>query len=236
MKFTEFATLVRYYTKTNVTTFTDAEILLLANLAKDDIAQQIGKKVGEDYFGLRLTADLVAGQREYELPSEIMARIKYIEAKLDGENWSKLVETDLLQYEKSTDEATILSQFANRDPAFDLWDKSFFLYSGEAIISVEDGIKLWAIVFPADFTDLSSTNAMDANPSSVSHGFPREFHGLLAIAVSIAYKTSQTRPIPLSEKEKTYEADLADKLEQMKEANLDRNFVASIPYNDGSQY
>lgn len=236
MKFTEFASLVRYYTKTNSTTFTDAEMLLLANVLKDDIAGQIAKKAGEDYFGLRFTRDLVAAQREYELPAEIMSRLKYLEAKLDGSNWSKLGETDLLQYEKSTDESTILSQYSGKDPAFDIWDKSIFIYSDSAIISVTDGLKLWAIVYPADFDDLSSVVDMATNPSTTSHGFPREFHGLLAIGVSIAYKTAQPRPIPLSEKEKTYERDLADKIESLREENLDRNFIASAPYNDGSQY
>lgn len=236
MTFAKFASLVRFYTKTNSTTFTDTQILLLANVLKDDIAAQIAKKVGEDYFGLRFTTSLVAGQREYELPAEMMSRLKYIEAKLDGTNWEKLVETDLLQYQKTTDEATILFEFANRKPAFDLWDKSLLIYSGDAIISVTDGLKLWAIIFPADFTDLSSTDDMATNPSTTTHGFPREFHGLLAIGVSIAYKTSQPRPIPLSEKEKTYESDLADKIESMRDENLDRNYIATVPVNDGSQY
>lgn len=236
MTFAKFASLVRYYTKTNSTTFTDTEMLLLANVLKDDIAAQIAKKAGEDYFGLRFERDLVANQREYELPAEVMSRIKFVEAKLDGENWSKLGETDLLQYQKSTDESTIQDQYSGKDPAFDIWDKSIFLYSEDAIESVTDGLKLWAIVFPADFTDLTSTEDMATNPSTTSHGFPREFHGLLAIGVSIAYKTSQPRPIPLSEKEKTYERDLADKIESLREENLDRNFIASAPYNDGSQY
>lgn len=236
MTFIKFASLVRYYTKTNSTIFTDAEILLLANVLKDDIAGQIAKKAGEDYFGLRFETNLIANQREYELPAEMMSRLKYVEAKLDGTNWEKLGETDLLQYEKTTDEATILLQFADRKPAFDLWDKSLFIYSGDAIESVTDGLKLWAIVYPADFTDLTSASDMATNPSTTEHGFPREFHGLLAIGVSIAYKTSQPRPIPLSEKEKTYEIDLAEKIDSLKEENLDRNYISTVPYNDGSQY
>lgn len=236
MTFAKFATLVRYYTKTNSTTFTDADILTLANTIKDDMAVEIGKKVGEDYFGLRFTSDLVAGQREYQLPAEIMGRIKYVEAKLDGTNWEKLNETDLLQYQKPTNESMIRERYSMLQPAFDLWDRSLFIYSGDAIIDVTDGLKLWAIIFPADFTDLASTDDMSTDPSTTSHGFPREFHNLLATAVSIAYKSSQTRPKPLSSKEQTFEKDFMEKIDSLKGKNEDRNFIATTPYNDGSQY
>lgn len=236
MKFTTFATLVRYQTKTNSTTFTDTEILNLANALKDEMAVEIGKMVGEDYFGLRYTTDLVADQREYELPSELMGRIKYMEAKLDGTKWVKMYETDLLDYQKPTDESSIVNHFAELDPAFDLWDRSFIIYSGDAIIDVTDGLKLWAIIYPADFTDLSSTDDMSTNPTTTSHGFPREFHNLLVTAVSIAYKSSQTRPIPLSAKEQNFEKDLENKISSLKDKNEDRNFKATVPYNDGSQY
>lgn len=236
MKFTTFASLVRSYTKTNSTTFTDAEILLLANVIKDDQAVEIGKRVGEDYFGMRFTRDLVADQREYELPAEIMSRMKYMEAKLDGSNWEKMYETDLLQYQKTTNEATILLEFANRKPSFDLWDKSFIIYSGSAITAVTGGLKLWAIIYPADFANLTSSDDMATNPTTTSHGFPREFHKLLAVAVSIEYKTTQTRPIPLSKKEQSYEVDFENKINSLKGANEDRNFVPTVPYDDGSNY
>lgn len=236
MKFTTFATLVRYKTQTNSTTFTDTEILNLANAIKDDMAEKIGKEVGEDYFGLRFTRDLVADQREYELPAELMGRIKYIEAKLDGTNWVKLDETDLLQYQKPTNESMIIEKYGDLDPAFDLWDRSFIIYSGDAIINVTDGLKLWAIIYPADFTDLTSTDDMSTNPTTTSHGFPREFHNSLVTAVSMAYKSSQTRPIPLSKEEQNFDNDFDDKINDLKGKNLDRNFKPTVPYNDGSQY
>jgi hypothetical protein len=236
MTFANFATLVRYYTKSNSTTFTDADMLVLANIFKDDIAGRIGKEVGEDYFGLRFETNLVAGQREYQLPSEVMSRIKYVQAKLDGTNWEKLNETDLSTYGEAVDEDTIELTYAEKDPEFDLWDQSIYLLSGDAITAVTDGLKLWAIIFPADFTSLTSTDDMSTNPDDESHGFPRQFHELLARRISIAYKSSKDRPIPLSEKEKLYEVDLQLQLETMKDANLDRNVVPSVPVNDGSDY
>lgn len=236
MNFIKFATLVRYYTKTNSTTFPDADILVLANIFKEDIAGLIAKEVGEDYFGLRFERDLIAGQREYDLPSEVMARIKYLEAKLDGVEWERLSEVDLTEYERTTDEATILSNFSNETPKFDIWDQSIFILSGSAIIDVTNGLKLWAIIFPSDFTDLSSAVDMSTNPDDYTHGFPRQFHELLARRISIAYKSSKDRPIPLSEKEKLYEVDLITQIQTMKGTNLDRSITPSAPHDDGSQY
>ena len=63
MNFVNFASLVRKKTRTNSTTFTDADLLLYANTFKDEIAEMLSKEVGEDIFGLRLTRDLVADQR-----------------------------------------------------------------------------------------------------------------------------------------------------------------------------
>jgi len=236
MIFTKFAILVRYYTKTNSTTFTDADVLILANIFKDDIAGLIGKEVGEDYFGLRFERDLLAGQREYDLPSELMSRMKYLQAKLDGINWQRLGETDITSYGKAMDETTIQLTYSDRNAEFDLWDNGIYILSGDAIIDVTNGLKLWAIIFPSDFPNLTSTEDMSTNPDDYSHGFPRQFHELLARRISIAYKSSKDRPIPLSEKENMYEGDLTTAIEKMKDANLDRSITPTAPSNDGSDY
>jgi hypothetical protein len=231
----QFATLIRYYTGTNSTTFTDAEILVLANVFKDDIAKEIAKK-NEDYFGMKFVRNLQAGIRSYGMPDEVLNNIKYVEAKLDGTAQKRLYEIDLTEYKRATDEATIREQFANREPAFDIFARAIWIFSGEAIIDVEDGLILWAIIFPADITNLASTIDMATDPSDTSHGFPRQFHELLARRVSIAYKTAQDRPIPLSEKEKLYEYDLGNALSAISGMNLDRSVNASVPQDDGQNY
>lgn len=235
MNFVNFAKLVRLYTKTNSSTFTDADILVYANIYKDDICEQIAKEVGEDFFGLRWIRDLVAGQREYDLPDEVI-KIKYVEAMLDGSEWNKLSETDLSTYGKSTDEDTIKEEYDGKLPEYELFDRSIFILSEDTIIAVEDGLKLWAIIYPSDFSSLSSTEDMSVAPDDYSHGFPKAFHELLARRISIAYKSSKDRPIPLSEKEKLYEVDLDRKIQSMKGVNLDRSVVASVPSDDGSNY
>lgn len=232
----KFAILVRYYTKTNSTTFTDADILVLANIFKDDISALIGTEVGEDYFGLRMDTHLVAGQREYPLPSEIMGRFKYLQAKLDGTNWERLNETDLSVYGKPIEESDIQEQYADKDPEYDIWDQSIYILSGDAIIDVNYGLKIWAIIYPADIANLTSTTDLSTNPDEYTHGFPKQFHELLARRVSIAYKSSKDKPIPLSEKERQYEFDLKKAISDLKDTNLDRSVEPRIPFYDGSKY
>ena len=67
-----------------------------------------------------------------------------------------------------------------------------------------------AIQFPAtsQLVILSSTEDMSADPSTTSHGMPREAHEIWARSVIIEYKNSKEKPIPLTEKELNYENDL----------------------------
>ena len=50
MKYTEFATLVRTNTHTDDQTYTDAEMIIDANTAMDEMSAQI-KEVNPDVFG-----------------------------------------------------------------------------------------------------------------------------------------------------------------------------------------
>lgn len=231
----KFAALVRIYTGTDAVTFTDAEILAFANPYKDEIASQIVLR-NEDYFGMLFTRDLVAGRREYALPDEILNSIKYTEAKLDGTNLSRLDEFDLNSYKRPTSEADIIAQFSSLSPKFDIFRRSLWIYSGTAIIDVVAGLKLWAIIYPADITDLSSTTDMSVDPSTTSHGFPRQFHELLARRVSIGYKSSLDKPRKLSPMEALYNVDIERALNAITGGNQDRSVIATTPYNDGQQY
>lgn len=236
MTFAEYTNLVRYYTSTNSTTFTDNNILMLSNIFKNEIAGIISKEVNEDFFGVPLVRDLLADTRSYELPADMMSRIRYLQIKLDGEKWERLNETDMATYKNTTDDSTIKEVYAGKKPEFIIFNSSIFILSGEDISYVEDGLKLWSIIYPKDFTDLSLTEDMSMPPDDYSHGFPISFHELLARRVSIAYKSGKDRPIPLSEKEQKYDLDLGIQIESMKGGNLDRTVVIKAPYNDGSQY
>lgn len=230
-----FATLVRTYTGTDSTTFTDAEILNLANPYKDEIASQIVLR-NEDYFGMLFSRDLVAGRREYALPDEILNSIKYVEAYLDGTNLVHMDEFDINSYKRPTSESNIIEQFSSLSPKYDLFRRSLWLYTGDAIIDVVAGLRLWAIIFPADITNLASTVDMSVDPSTTTHGFPRQFHELLARRVSIGYKSSLPKPRKLSALEALYDVDLQRALNGITGGNQDRSFKASVPRNDGQDY
>lgn len=238
MKYTEFATYIRFHTKTDSSTLTDAELVTLANVKKDELAKEIAK-TNEDIFGMWYLRDLVAGVREYSFPSTILSNIKAVEAYVanNGTESKKLTEFDLTQYRGVTTEATIRQAFSGKYQ-FDIFRKSLWLYTGEEILDVEEGLKLWAIQYPADLTTdkLASTDDMSVQPSEISHGMPRESHEIWARAVVIDYKNSKEKPIPLTEKELKYDADLQLVLNSLKGTNLDRQNQGTVPYNDGSNY
>ena len=94
----ELATMVRFRTKTDSVTFTDDEMTPLINLNKDDIALKI-VNINEDQFAMPFYRDLVAGQREYSMPDELI-KIKLVQAQLDGVNWKRIWEFDLNSYRR----------------------------------------------------------------------------------------------------------------------------------------
>lgn len=237
MKYTEFASLSRFYALGNeddTSNLPDTRILLLANVFKDEISKDINK-ANADIFGTIFTRDLEANRREYAMPDEILSNIKTVEVKLDGSNQLRLTQFDLNSDKRPTNEANILLNFANR-PKFDIYRRALWIYSGEAIKKVVGGLILRAIIYPADFTDLTDETDMAVDPSETTFGFPRQFHELLARRVSIAYKTGLDKPRPLSEKEKLYEADLAKAVGSISNQDLDSSVIMKVPTNNGQQY
>lgn len=215
--------------------FSQADKLILINAFKDVFAGKIAKR-NEDIFGMIFTDNLVAGQRTYPLPAAILNSIKGFEAKLDGANWQWLREFDLNSMKKPTDEANILATFSGINPMFELFDNSMTIYSDAAIIDVADGLKLWAFVYPADIADLTSTVDMSVNPTTTSHGFPRQFHELLARRVAIAWKTGQDRPKTLNEKELVFNSDFESALNDITGGNLDRTVTSTVPKHTGENF
>lgn len=234
MTYAKFASLVRNYTKTNSTTLGDTELLLLANAGKDELAGQIIEK-NEDLFLMPFYRDLEADTREYAMPDEQM-QIKYVEAMLDGENLEHLVETDMNSLGFPMDETNIRLNFADRKPAYDIVRRALYILNGDAIAAVTNGLKLRAIIYPADFTDLSLTTDMAVDPSTTTFGWPRPFHELLARLVAITWKGSRPKPVPLSPRELRYDIDLEKALATLGQGNLDRTTTVSAPESDGSEY
>ena len=70
---------------------------------------------------------------------------------------------------------------------------------------------------------------MSIDPSTTTHGIPRELHELWARGVIIDYKGSREKPIPLSEQELSYRVDLEKAIETLKQGNLDREVIGALP-------
>jgi hypothetical protein len=223
------AAYVRFRTKTNSTTFSDTDLTLLLGVHIDELAKRI-LLANEDYFGMPQTTDLVADQREYPMPTDKLSSIKFVEVKLDGTNWIPLKEFDLASYTRTTDETAITDNFANEEGRafYDIFRKSLWIYSG-TITDVIGGIKLWTFTWPHHFTDLTSETDMSIDPTTTAHGFPREFHKILADLIIVDWKQSGDKQIALSENEQNIEDRIQKALDTIRSANQTRVVTAILP-------
>jgi hypothetical protein len=226
----QFATYIRLKTKTNATTFPDADIIAYANIIKDDIAKEV-TKANEDYFGMKLYRNLEAGKRGYSFPSDVLNQIKYLQAKLDGTKQVVLSQFDVNSYKRPTDESDILLNWSGKDPEFDIFGNSLYIYSDNAIIDVINGLELWAIIYPEDIKALTGTNDMSVPSSNITFGMPRQLHYVWATKVIIEYKNSKEKPIPLTEREANVEADQTLAINALKGLDLNRSIIATVSDN-----
>lgn len=235
MTFVEFAKYIRYFTNTDTSSFTNEDILMLANAEKDEIAVRI-LGANENYFGLPYTDDLILNQREYPLDVSVAGQFKFVEVKLDGTNWKRIYETDFNLENFVTTEAGIQAAFQGRTPEFALFRNSLWILSDSAIQNVTDGIKIWGYIWPANFTDLTLATEMATAPSTTTHGWPRQFQKLLADKVIIAYKESRDKPLPLTKNDSMWDNRMIQMLDGISHPNQDRTFTSSIPFDNGDSY
>lgn len=237
---TEFAGYIRNSTRTNSVTFPDADIVLLANVIKDDIAKEIVKN-DEDYFGIPAIRNLVASGtditlREYSLPEDCLGMIR-VQAMFNAVDWVKLEELNLAQYKKPVSEIDITNKFSN-DPKncfYDILRQSVWLYSG-TIIDVTDGLELFYNAYPANIivSDLSSDIDLSIPPTSTTFSLPRQMHELWARRVGINWKANREKPVPLTAFEQMFDRDMTRALQSLTNSNQDREILGSIPYEDGT--
>lgn len=238
----EFATYVRFMTRTNSSTFTDADILALMAVRQDELAKDI-LEADEDILLIPQYTSLVANQREYPLPQDMLASIKRVEAMLDGTNYIPIYELDSPSLSHSVlTESEITLNFSNElgHAFFDLSRKSLYIYSG-TITSVSNGLRVWVNTWPTPIGDLSATNDMSQDPSTTTHGIPRELHEIWARGVIIDWKSSREKPIPLSEKELSYKVDKQVAINSIKPQNREREVIGYLPDgttlgNNGQDY
>lgn len=166
----------RWLTNANSTTFPDADIDALVNVYYHQLTAKILASMDEwDFAGETATTDLVAGQREYIFPTDIL-KIKRIDIKLDGTNWTRLNPFDVQEVsEPLASETDIVARFNNESPFYGTLDQSFFVWSG-TIITVTSGIKLW---YTKEVTELSA----DTDEPVIE----KPFHSMLSEGAALAY-------------------------------------------------
>ena len=234
----QFAKYVRFKTKTNSTTFTDDEIETYMEVTQDQIVRE-AMKIDEDIFLTPYTTDLVADQREYPFPADILSRMKRLEAKLDETNFIRLVSMDMIDWDKPYDETHITNYFANLEGEayYDVSRKSVYILSG-TITDVTDGLRLWCKTYPARITDLTDTTDLSEDPSTTEHGMPRSLHKIWASMVIVEWKEAQEEPIPLTEKEMNILYRLKESIDALKSQTMDYAVMGGVPsgksaFNDG---
>ena len=128
---------------TDSTSFSDADKHAAQTRWAHILTEEVIDAQGDwDFQGEIATANLVANQREYVFPTDIL-KIKRIDLKLDGTNWTTVHWLDESEIPNSAaHESDITENFSNSDPYATLYDKSFFIWSG-TIAAVTGGIKIW---------------------------------------------------------------------------------------------
>lgn len=240
---TQFTNLIRdHYTKTDSTTLTDAELLVLANVEQAALAEEIAANVDEGYFLMTDTRNLEAGVRNYTYPLDWLKSARYVSAKLDGTNPVYLRELDFGYIEGRSlpllDNTQIKNEFSTKEPHYLFKGTELYILSGDDIEAVTDGLELVAEVYPEDLVtgDLSSSDDLSIPSSTTTVRLPRAAYNVLAKRVSIAWKSSKDKPLPLTESEKLLAVDQDKLYEKLRGRNAVRVITGKVPYNDGQDY
>ena len=105
-----------------------------------------------------------------------------------------------------------------------------------AITTVANGLKLWAVMYSADFTDLTSSTDMSVDPSTTTSGFPKQLHRVLAKRVIKFYKEKENMPLDRDEEQDVINNDITTQVILMKDRNMDRSILPTRPLDTGEQY
>lgn len=238
MNYVTFARTARTLTRQNSTTFTDQMMVDFVNLSKAEIEGDI---VNADEGFLEMTAytDMVAGQRVYELPSDILNRIVKLEIKLDGTNWRRAREIDfnLVEYSTAT-ESDIASNSSDSPVTYSIFRGALYIWSATAITAVSQGLRLYYNVSPHEWTtsDLSLTTDISIDPTTTDVGLPQEFHPILLYKVTRMFKLTRDKPIELNTEEQNVMELFRMALSNYQNANRDRIMVGQIPPDYGYNY
>ena len=250
MRITEVIDLARRKSKTNSSTFSDSDMLLYLK-AKIPQYQADIEAVNEDYMGSIEYRDLratgTAGtyedegttylSREYNLPYDMINRLKFVTAKLDGTNWIRLKNYDLNEIKIPFEEDNILATFNNIEgvAGYEVFRGSLFLLTGEIEEDIDNGLKIWSYSYselPSSIPVVSSDDDIDLD----LYGIPETMHELLAVSLSMEWKSNLETPVPLTSMEQNYYILYEKALRGLRSLDRDQELTFSKPedgYDNG---
>jgi hypothetical protein len=242
MKISEIVDLARRKSKTNTTTFSDRDMLLYFKAKVPQFQADI-EKVNEDYMGSIDVRDLrVTGEgtyvdegetypsREYNLPVDLIPRIKFVQAKLDGINWLRLEEYDINDIKIPFKEEYIKETFNNTSgvAGYTIFRGSLFLLCGEIEEAVVGGLEL----FGYSYSELPDARVVANSSDDVDlelYGIPKSMHELLATALCIEYKSNLETPVQTTQDEQLFPITYTEKLKSLRKLNRGKEISFSRP-------
>jgi len=233
-----FVARVRKFTKSSGYTLSEEDIAIFANMALDEIVLRVNE-INEGYFDVENFTDLVEGQRQYTLPSWLLAYMEKLTIKFDEwEDYVEAREERVAMSDSVMSELNIQRRYTDSAPMFWLRGNSIHILTSSPIPNAVGGIHLFSKQYPGEITATTLRQSFDLSvaPFGDVPGIPRVIHGVLAMRTSIMYKENQDRAIPLSQSEQSYEYHLDKALDAIVGQNRRRSITPAMPYNDGSQY
>jgi len=240
-----FTSLVRMYANADSTIMSDTNLLLLANAVKDGLANRVVSEADEDYFEMPATTDLVADQREYSLPTDLLKSLTRVEAKFNDSDWIPLLEeVDLLDVTIPIVEADIIEEYGNNEGEayFDMTRNGIYILSGE-IDDVTAGLKMWYNAYPTDLVagDLVLTSDLSVPTTTTGFAIPRQLHEVWARETAYRWKVNRDakyQPTDLEERLHLPigKSDTDNAIRSLRDMNKMRDIFAATPFNDGSNY
>jgi len=144
----------RKITNTNSTTLSDVDLLSLTNETYLDIQRSLANEEIE-LFGTIKKTDLVAGQANYSLPSDLLTILRLeinYDDPTDEDKWKKIDQADLgnLPYEWYE----LLKTQPKTKPLMDLFGGQVFIFP-KPEEDKANGLRIWYIVKQPEFTSTS---------------------------------------------------------------------------------
>lgn len=175
-------TLARDLSSTSSSNVSDAKALIYANIVYHDLENAIVDSVDEDFFWDTFTADTVADQQEYTLPTwdattEWLKKLLRVEVKYSStDTYRELYNIWTLGGHQRTDDF-LKANRPHNDWRFEYRENSIFLYP-----TPDNSVTWWLVVYGiVDLIDLVTWG----NEASIfpSHSELRQYHNLIALGM-----------------------------------------------------